>query len=105
MSEDALKALLAEAEPALPPARDLHFVISVMERVERRRLFENLAWCLAIGLFGIALLAVVMPYITPALIQLGQDIVPAVAALAVLAMVGIGAWYLRPVLRDYGIPV
>lgn len=109
MSEDALKALLqADApaqKPGVPPARDIGFVIAVMEKVERRRLFESLAWWVSAGAAVTVLLGLVMPYITPALVDLGREVVPAVAVLAILAMIAVGVYYLRPALRDFGIRI
>lgn len=105
MREDALKALLSADETAAAPVRDIGFVIAVMEKVERRRFVEGvLVWVLG-GAAVTLLLALIMPYVTPALVQLGNDIVPAVFILAALGMVAMGWTYLRPVLRDYGISV
>lgn len=109
MSEDALKALFAAEDaqitPPSQPARDVGFVITVMEKIERRRLIENLGWWLTGGVVAIAVLFVIMPYVTPVLVQFGQDVVPAVITLAVLGMIAVGWQYLAPALRDFGIPV
>ncbi|ESQ91714.1 hypothetical protein ABAC460_05080 [Asticcacaulis sp. AC460] len=105
MSEDALKALLQADAPAFPPVRDIGFVIAVMEKVERRRLFENLAWWVCAGCAVIVVMALVMPFLTPALISLGDALVPAVVILSVIGMVAVGVWYLRPALRDFGIRI
>jgi hypothetical protein len=105
MSEDALKALFQADTPVTPPARDIGFVIAVMEKVERRRLFENLAWWVFGGTAVTVILGLVMPYITPALIMLGDALVPAIIMLSLAGMVAIGAWYLRPALRDFGIRI
>ena len=103
MSVDALKDLLCDDAPA--PARDIGFVIAVMEKIERRRVVEGvLWWVFGAGLVTVVL-ALVMPYVTPVLVRFGQEIVPAVVILAALGMIGTGWTYLRPVLRDYGISV
>ncbi|EGF90313.1 hypothetical protein ABI_33310 [Asticcacaulis biprosthecium C19] len=109
MSEDALKALLQAEVPAqvpgMPPVRDIAFVIAVMEKVERRRFVENLAWWLCGGCAVTLVMGLIMPYVTPAIITLGGALVPVVIILSVVGMIALGAWYLRPALRDFGIQI
>ncbi|ESQ84527.1 hypothetical protein AEAC466_09245 [Asticcacaulis sp. AC466] len=103
MSEDALKALLMADEPATPLARDLSFTIEVMQKVERRRLIENIALCTGACAALAVLLYIVMPHVTPGLITLGQAATPAVIMLACLAMAAFGLYQIRPALREFGI--
>jgi len=103
MSEDALKALLMADEPAAPPARDLSFTVAVMQKVERRRLVEGVILCTAVCAVIAALLAIVMPHITPALITLGQAVMPALIALISIAAAAFGLYMARPSLREFGI--
>ncbi|ESQ76369.1 hypothetical protein [Asticcacaulis sp. AC402] len=105
MSEDALKALLQADASAQPPARDIGFVIAVMQKVERRRFLDNLAWWISGAAAVIAVMGVVMPYLAPAFITLGDALLPAVIILSVAGMVAVGVWYLRPALRDFGIRI
>ena len=83
MTNDALKSMLMNDAAALPPARDIGFVVDVMKRVEQRRLYRNLAW-LVIGMTALtALLFLIMPYVTPALTTLGQSVWPLVIIVTV----------------------
>ncbi|MDI7774422.1 hypothetical protein [Asticcacaulis sp. EMRT-3] len=93
---DALKALLMDAAPPAPPAHDLAFALDVMKRIEKRRLIEGLL-TLASGMVTLcALLYVVMPYLSPALIGLGSALAPALAVLITL-----GALLTIPPFRRY----
>ncbi len=78
MSDDPLKAMLMAGDVPAPPAQDFNFTLDVMKRVERRRLVEGLAWLGAAFLALTALLALVMPYLTPAVLAFGQSLWPAV---------------------------
>ncbi len=86
MTNDPLKDLLMEAAPPAPPAFDMAFSLDVMKKVERRRLFDGLAMLTAIIAIVTMILFIVMPYITPAIVRLGEVIAPAVAVLTVLAL-------------------
>ena len=100
MTTDPLKAILTNAESPAPPARDLGFAIAVMKRIEQRRLIEGLAW-LAAGMTALtALLFLVMPYVTPVLIALGQSIWPLVIILTVAGFSLIG---FEPARRAFGL--
>ncbi len=78
MSDDPLKAMLMAGDVSAPPAQDFAFTLEVMKRVERRRLMEGLGW-LALAFVALtALLALVMPYLTPAVLAFGQSLWPAV---------------------------
>ncbi|MDV6329639.1 hypothetical protein [Asticcacaulis sp. 201] len=103
MSEDTLKALLMADEPTPSPARDLSFTISVMQKIERRRLIENMALCTGACAALAVLLYIVMPHLTPGLITLGQAATPAFVTLACLAMAAFGLYQMRPALREFGI--
>jgi hypothetical protein len=104
MSDDALKALLLADEPA-PPAQDLAFTLEVMDRLARRRLAEGVA-TLVLGVAAIsALLYLVMPYLTPAILHLAAPLLPAVGILAALAVIAFAWEQIRPALREYGFGV
>jgi len=102
---DALQALLAEDPVASAPATDLSFTLAVMAKVERRRLQENLITlaiiCVATGI----LLAIVMPFVTPFVVALGQAVLPAVAILIALTMLYFGFEQMRPGIRAMGFDV
>lgn len=111
MSPEPLKdplrdLLLADEETSVTvPARDLAFTVEVMARIERQRLRESLV---LIGLLFVAVsavLAVVMPYVTPVLVSAGQELVPVVLVLSALAALAIGVQWMRPGLRMMGLPV
>ncbi len=87
MTQDALKDLLNAAPSAQVPAHDLAFSIEVMAKVERKRLMENVLWTLAAAVFACLVLALVMPYLTPALGLLGEALLPAAV---LLSLVGAG---------------
>ena len=75
--------MLMNDAAALPPARDIGFVVDVMKRVEQRRLYQNLTW-LVLGTAAVtAVLFLVMPYVTPALTTLGQSVWPLVIIVTV----------------------
>ena len=99
MSEDALKALLSADEPA--PAPDLAFTLEVMDRVARRRLVEGVT-TLALVLIAVsALLYVVMPYVTPALVHLAVPLLPVAGILAALAVIAFTWEQMRPALQRF----
>ncbi|MGZ3297874.1 MAG: hypothetical protein ACXU8O_02570 [Asticcacaulis sp.] len=102
MSEDALKSLLAD-EAATVPAQDYEFLVAVMDRVARRRLIDDLI-TLTLAVVAIsAVLWLTAPYLTPALVEMGQPLLPA-AGIVTAVLLMIFAWdQLRPVLRDYGV--
>jgi len=108
MSSDPLKdLLLADEETSVvaAPARDLAFTVEVMARIERQQLRESLV---LIGVLFVAVcgvLAIVMPYLTPVLVAAGQELVPAVLVISVLAALAIGVQWMRPGLRMMGLPV
>jgi hypothetical protein len=105
MSNDPLKDLLADDAFASVPARDLGFELEVMARVERRRFQEQLAVLGVIGAMACVMLAIVMPHITPALIGLGQDILPVAFAATAAAVLVLGFQQMRPGMRAMGLPV
>ncbi len=101
---DALRSLLAEDPVTTAPVSDLGFTIAVMARVERRRLQENLI-TLAIGCVAMGiLLAIVMPFVAPHIVVLGQALAPAAAAVVALAMLYFGFQQMRPGMRAVGLP-
>ncbi len=87
MTHDTLKDLLNAAPAARVPADDVAFRLAVMARVERKRFHESVAWMVGAALVTGLLLAVVMPYVTPALATLGQALWPAAV---LLSLVGAG---------------
>jgi len=93
---DPLKALLMEAAPPEPPARDLGFALEVMKRVEKRRLMDGLLALFAGVLTVSAVLFAVMPYLTPMLSDFGRAIAP---ALGVLVLIGLSMLAFEPVRR------
>jgi len=104
MSDDALKALLVDDEPA-PPERDFAFTLEVMDRVARRKLTEGVITVILGAVAVSALLYLVMPYLTPVLARLS---VPLLAAVGILAALGVIAFVwdqVRPALRQYGLRV
>jgi len=102
---DALKALLTDDEAVMVPARDFSFELEVMAKVERRRFQEQLGVLSVIFVVACAMLAIVMPHLTPALISLGQDIVPAAFAATTAAVLLLGFQQMRPGMRAMGLPV
>jgi hypothetical protein len=105
MSNDLLKDLLADDPAVFVPARDFAFELDVMAKVERRLFQERVLVLAVIGVAAIVMLAIIMPHLTPALISLGQDIVPAAFAITVAAIVIFGFQQMRPGLRAMGLPV
>ncbi len=73
---DPLKDLL-NATAAQAPATDLAFTLEVMTRVERKRLLDSVAWIVCATVAACLVLAIVMPYVTPALAILGKALLPA----------------------------
>ncbi|MGA9659793.1 MAG: hypothetical protein WBQ60_11950 [Asticcacaulis sp.] len=90
MTHDALKSILIETLPPAPQAQDMRFVVSVMEKIERRRFLRNLTQFTAIMAGITALLFLIMPYLTPALFEVGRSIWPvlALAGFALLSLIG-----------------
>ncbi len=104
MSDDALKALLLADEPAAPKS-DLVFTLEVMNQVARRRLVEGVFMLVAGAIAVSALLYLVMPVLTPALLQLAAPLLPAVGILASLAILAFSWEQVRPALRQYGLNI
>jgi len=104
MSDDALKALLTADDPA-PPARDFAFTLEVMAKVERRRMIEGVVTLVLCVIAVSALLYLVMPYVTPALVHLSAPLLPAVGILAAIAVCAVCWEQMRPVLRQYGLRI
>ena len=102
MTNDALKSMLMDDEPAAPPARDIGFVVEVMKRVERRRLYEGLTWLTTAFTTVTALLFLIMPAITPALADLGEAIWPMVIALVIAGFSLLGFEQTRHVFNQIG---
>ncbi len=111
MSPDSLKdplrdLLLADEETSVAaPARDLAFTVEVMARVERQQLRESLTLIGLLFVLVSAVLAIVMPYVTPVLVSAGQALVPAVLVLSALGALAVGVKTMRPGLRMMGLPV
>lgn len=103
MTDDALRSLLIAAD-APPPERDLSFVIGVMEQVERRRFVVALATWLLGGSLVTALMGLIMPQVTPVLVDFGQEIVPAAAVLTITAAATVAWAYMRPILSRIDVP-
>lgn len=80
-NDATLSAFFAASEP---PARDHAFQAEVMARVARRRFQRELALIGGLSLLGGAVLWALAPVISPVLQSLGQELVPAAAALAVV---------------------
>lgn len=104
MSNDLLKDLLAD-DVACVPARDYGFELEVMARVERRRFQEHLLVLGVVGVAACAILAIVMPHITPALVGLGQDLMPLAFVMTIGAVLFAGFQQMRPAIRAMGLPV
>ena len=105
MSDDALKDLLNSDAEMVAPAYDMGFTLDVMARVERRRLRDSLLVIGAGFVVFCALLALIMPYLTPAIADLGQSVLPLVIILAALSALALGWQTMKPGLRMIGIPV
>lgn len=103
--KDPLRDLLADDDAVMVPARDFGFELEVMARVERRRFQEQVLVLGVIGIAAIAMLAIIMPHVTPALIGLGQDILPAAFAMTAGAVLLFGFQQMRPGMRAMGLPV
>ncbi len=101
---DTLQALLAGDPVATAPVNDLSFTLAVMAKVERRRLQENLVTlgigCVAVGV----LLAIIMPFVTPYIVAVGQAVMPIAIVLVALAMMFFGFQQMRPGMRAVGLP-
>ena len=102
MTNDTLKSMLMDDEPAAPPVRDIGFVVEVMKRVERRRLYEGLTWLVTVGTAVTALLFLIMPAMTPALANLGEAIWPMVIALVIAGFSLLGFEQTRRVFNQIG---
>jgi hypothetical protein len=88
-ADDRLKALFAEDEP---PARDAAFSMAVMERLMRRRFFEDVAILSGVSAVGGAVLWPLWPVLQPTLVHVSQGFAPAlgVVALALSAVMILG---------------
>jgi hypothetical protein len=102
MTNDVLKSMLMSDTPAAPPVRDIGFVVEVMKRVERRRLYEGLAWLITVGTAVTALLFLIMPAITPALTGLGEAMWPLVIAIGIAGFSLLGFEQTRRVFIQLG---
>lgn len=102
---DPLRDLLANDDATFVPARDYSFELEVMSKVERRRFQEQVLVLSVIGVAAIVMLAIIMPHVTPALIGLGQDILPAAFAMTAGAVLVFGFQQMRPGMRAMGLPV
>lgn len=102
MTNDALKSMLMNDAPTAPPARDIGFVVEVMKRVERRRLYEGMTWLTTVGTAVTALLFLIMPAITPALSNLGEAVWPMVIALGIAGFSLLGFEQTRRVFNQLG---
>ena len=102
MTNDVLKSMLMEDDAGAPPARDIGFVVEVMKRVERRRLYEGLTWLVTVGTAVTALLFLIMPAMTPALANLGEAIWPMVIALVIAGFSLLGFEQTRRVFNQIG---
>ena len=105
MSNDPLKDLLADDTAAHVPARDYSFELEVMAKVERRRFQEQLLVLGVMGMAACAMLAIIMPHITPALVGLGHDLMPLAFVMTIGAVLVAGFQQMRPGIRAMGIPV
>src|SRR5690349_11213642 len=83
--DERLKALFALDEP---PPRDAGFSTAVMERLMRRRFFEDVAFLSVLTLGGGLGLWVLWPVLQPMLVSVSQGFAPAVGAIAL----GVCAW-------------
>ncbi len=99
MTHDALKDLLNAAPTVKVPADDLTFRLDVMAKVERKRFQDSVVWLVAGALVLGIVLALVMPYVTPALAQLGQMLWPAAVILSLVAAGLIGLELTRRYVR------
>ena len=104
---DPLKALLLadEETSVIVPQRDLAFTVEVMARIERQQLRENLVLIGVLFVAVSAILAIVMPYVTPLIVDAGQALIPAVLVLSALGAMAIAVQWMRPGLRMMGLPV
>ena len=85
MTHDPLKELLNAAPAVKVPADDLAFRVEVMAKVERKRFQESVMWLIGGALAVGIVLALVMPYVTPALALLGQTLWPAAVIVSLVA--------------------
>ena len=99
MTQDALKDLLNTAPSAQVPARDLAFSLDVMAKIERKRLVESVLWTVGVSVVACLLLALVMPYVTPALATLGQALLPVAILISLVAAALVGIEQTRRFLR------
>jgi membrane associated rhomboid family serine protease len=89
--EDRLSRAFALDEP---PARDLGFTVSVMERVARRRLRDSILMLIPPTLVAAILLWAVVPVLQPLAESVSTGLWPAVPALVVAAFLGLVSWRL-----------
>ena len=83
--DESLKALFALDQP---PARDAHFSTAVMERVMRRRFYEEVFLLSVLSAAGGVGLWILWPVLHPMLVALSQGFAPALGAVAL----GVCAW-------------
>ncbi len=105
MSEDALKDLLNADIETAAPAYTMGFTLDVMARIERRRLIDSLAMIVAGFVIVCVVLALIMPYLNPAIVTLSEATLPFVLVLAALSALALGWQTMKPGLRMIGLPV
>ena len=84
-----------------PPARDTAFVLLVIERVERARLWLNLAWLALLTIAGGSTLWVLAPLFTPALADTAAVLAPVMLPVTAAGVLAGAVWMWsqgRPVL-------
>ena len=81
-ADDRLKALFAGDEPA---ARDAAFSMAVMEKVMRRRFYEDVAILCGVSIAGGVALWPLWPVLQPTLVTLSQGFAPVLGAVALAA--------------------
>ena len=105
MSDDLLKDLLTGDVETAAPAYTMGFTLDVMARIERRRLIDSLVMIGAGFVIVCVVLALIMPYLNPAIVTLSQAALPIVLILAALSAVALGWQTMKPGLRMIGLPV
>ena len=92
--EDRLSRAFALDEP---PARDLGFTVSVMERVARRQLRDSVLMLIPPALVAAILLWAVVPLLQPLAESVSTGLWPALPALVVAAFLALASWpFLAP---------
>jgi hypothetical protein len=84
-ADERLKALFALDEP---PPRDAVFSTAVMERLVRRRFFEEVAILSGLTLLGGVTLWILWPVLQPILVELSRGFAPVLGVIAL----GVCAW-------------